>query len=90
MNHENVQLLAETFCKQEIKNFESVARKMGMALRDFIFSYLPDRQYCFITMNTDISRTYMLKHLQYCPTNKEQDSFIKQVNNEMNRFLKEL
>lgn len=90
MSHENIQILAHNFCKEEIQNFEYVARKMGIALGDFIYSYFPDRQYCFITLNTDISRSYMTKHLNCYPTNKEQDSFIRQVNKEMNRYLQKM
>lgn len=83
-------MLAQTFCREEIKNFELVANKMGIALRDFIYSYLPSRQYCFITLNTDISKTYIINHLNYHPSHKEQASFIRQVNKGMNNFLKEL
>lgn len=90
MSHENVQVLAHNFCKEEIQNFESVAKKMGVALKDFIYSYFPDRQYCFVTLNTDISGEYMSKHLHFSPNNKEQDSFIRQVNKEMNRYLQQI
>lgn len=87
LDHERIQSLANSFCREEIRNFENVAKKLGIALRDFLEMNFPTRQYCFVTVNSDISSTYIADHLHYCPNGKEQDSFIRQVNKSMNNFL---
>ncbi len=91
MSHELIQQLARFFVQREIENLKSVALKQGKSVYDFVRETFPAGMYCFVSLNTDVAYDFIINHSneRVKPTNRQMDSFIKQVNVMMNEWIDE-
>lgn len=84
-----VKELAEKFIDDELDNMLSVSNKVNQEPGKFILSRYPGGIYSFLTVNGDLSVKYLKDHMPVelvkKLTNKHYDSFIRMVDEGVNK-----
>lgn len=87
-----VEELAEKFIDEELSNMLSVSSKLNLEPGRFIEKNYPGGIYSFLTVNGDVSVSYIKDNLDRDIfrklTNKHFDSFIRMVDSGVNRQFK--
>jgi len=92
--HENINEHVDLFVKQEIINIRSVSSRMGLAEAAFIAENFPGATYSFVTVNGDLSKRFLEDNMDQrvfkSLNNRHLDSFIRNVDEKMNRYFYEV